>query len=295
MASLLETLQKRLAAPARKPVEQEINIEEVLKAKKGKGAAPSRGVAASQIGVGIARDIGEQALETQQQAGQLAAEGIAQQQAQVAEQAALGQEELASQQRIVEASLAAQGLKARTGLIGSEELAGQQRAAAAGTQLASMNNKATSALQSIAADKGITMNNIFSDVKTSDKELAFREDAADLEQKATLLALQDRSYLDELQRIGQARRLDDSIAFSEELTQTMYDNDMLDFMNSINFRAGQDMKERNLKDQLAKLGNDQIIQMADLAAQAKNQEALYTGVGQVITTGLDIAAKKKEG
>jgi hypothetical protein len=125
------------------------------------------------------------------------------------------------------------------------------------------------------------------------KQLEFRKDAAQLDEKATMLALSDKQYLDELNRIGQQRNLEDNIAFNKELQASVFGNEMSKVMDQYGFQADQNVKERDLKKQLAQLSNGQIIEMANAAAKAANMQATYTAAGNVATSALDYFSKDK--
>jgi hypothetical protein len=294
MATLLETLQKRLATPAQAPVAPKINIEEVLQAKKGKAAAPARGIQASAVGEAIAQDVGQQQLEQQQLAGQVQAAQLGEQQAGVEQAQDIAQQQLESQQRQFEAGQVAQEVGQLAGLAGAEQLAQQERAASDALKIEGMNNKAALAIQDLAANRNISRDNIFAQAKAEDKILSERDDASILEQQAFFLAMQDKDYLSELDRIGKQRLLEDEIAFNQEMRSSVFGSKFTEALDAMGFQAGQNVKSRDVKKQMADLTNGQIVELAQSNAKALNQRAVAQGVGTAVSTIATDLAKDEE-
>jgi hypothetical protein len=291
MATLLDTLQQRLASAPAPAAQPQLNIAEVLRAKKGKGGATQGGPAASSIGAGIAADVGQQQLAQQQQTGQLAAQQLGAQQTDLQQKQQLAQEQLQQNQRMFQGNVAGQVQQATVGSQAQEQLANQQRQANTELKVKDLNDKASLALQSLAAERKLTRDNIFSDARMDNKQLEFRQDAADLEQKAFVLALGDKEYLNELGRIGQQRNLQDDVAFNKEMQSVIFGNDLTKVMDQYGFQAGQNVKERDLKKQLAELSNGQIIEMANAAAKAANMQAAWSAGGSALSKGADYLAR----
>ena len=295
MATLLETLQKRLAgqgvqqtAPNVAPA---INIEEVLKAKTGKAVQP--GVQQSNVLQSITEESGQEQLKQQTQAGQLQAAQLGQQVQQLADTQKLAKEGLAAQNTQAQAGLTAQTQMQRTETQAAEQRAKVQRQAAEASKVAEMNNRATLALQQLTADRNLSRDQLFSDAKIDNKELAARKDSADLEQKAFLLAMQDRDYLDELNRIGVERNLTSKIEFDKQLADIVYGQNMASMLDDFGFTAAQKAKDRKISLDIARLGGNQIVDLARANAEQSNRRAAWEGVGKAASTAADYWAKQE--
>ncbi len=296
MATLLENLQARLASSP-KPVEPEpeMNLEEILQAKRGKAAiGGGASIGGSNVMSGIANDTAQNELAQQAQQGQVASAEIGGQVAQIDRSQQLGVDKLATQQRVGDADLAAKSQLERTATSTNEALSSQKRFAEEALKTTELSNRATLTLSALAAERSIARDNIFSNAKMENADLAQRKDAASLEQKAFLLAMSDKSYLDQLEKIGVDRNLRDAIAFDKEAHNLTYGHDLAALLQQFEFQSGQNTKERSMKEQLSTLSNGQIIQLADLAAKQANMQALWTSGGKVASAAVDAWMKNDE-
>lgn len=286
MATLFDTLQQRLSAAPAPTAAPKVNIAEILQAKQGKGGVQTRGVGASSVTAGIAQDAAQQQVQQQAQQGQLQAAQLVGQQGQVEQGQQMAQEQLASQGRQAEGKLTSEALGQRAETSGIEALAKTQRQAQDSLKTTAINDKASLALQQMVADRNISLDNIFAEARMENKELNQRSDASKLEQKAFLLAMQDKSYLDELNRIGQERNLRDTINFDKEMQSVVFGQNFAKALDAMGFQAGQNAKERDVKKQLAQMSNGQIIQLANMASSQANLQSMYQGAGELLKEGL---------
>ena len=294
MASLLDTLKQRLSgapqqAPA--PVAAPVDIDAILKAKQGK-AGSSVGPAASSQAAAAAQDIGTQQLAQQQQQGQMQAQQLAGQEAAVQQKEQLAKDQLASNNRLFQQKQTATAMGQRNALQGSEDLANMQRTAGEQLKTQELSNKATLALQELAAERNISKDNLFAGARMDRKELSQRQDAAELEQKAFLLSMSDKSYLDEINRIASQRQLQDNVAFNQEVSRLTFGDSMAKMLDEIGFQTTQNMDKRTLNEQLASLTNGQVIELANAAAQAANMQAAWTAGGTAISKVGEYYAKQ---
>jgi competence protein ComGC len=291
MATLFEQLQQRLAqAPAPAPTTPAPNIKEVLAAKTGKAIAPG-GIAASNVGAGIATDLSNQALQQQATAGQVQAANLGQQAAGINQASQLAQEKLATQARQFSSQQTAAGTQALNQLAAEGTITDQQRKATEDLKLTNMRNAATMTMQKLASDQDLARNDIFANAKYDTKVLADRSDAAELEQKAFLLALQDKSYMDELKRVGQERRLVSQLDFAAEAQKIALGNQMSQMLQELGFQAGQNLKESEFKEKLARMNANDVIMLGQLASTQANQRAMWEAGGSLIQAGAQGAAR----
>ncbi len=223
MPTLFDELQKKLgvsSTPALAAPQQQ-TIQNVLSAKSGKQTSGTGAPGASNLGEQSAIQQGQAA--SAQQAVQGAAQG-----------AAIGAaaDAQASKTATAKSALDSNATIANDALATAGSVATQQRGAAEaaatdsanfqeGQQTEVINVKADQALRQLAADHDLTVDNIFRDFHKSEQDLAFRKDAAELEQRGFLLAMRDKSYIDELNRIGSERDLSDKLNFKEEMNRVV--------------------------------------------------------------------------
>ncbi len=291
MATLLETLQQRLASQPAPAAAPSPNLEEIMAAKKGKAATAPAAPAGSNVMGDIMQAGSQAAVEQQAQAGQMAAQEIGQQASAVQQKQQLAQEGLASQQRQQSSQLASQAAGQRADVAAAEQDRQARLQAQEQSQTKELTDKATLAISQLASERGISRDNLFANARIENKELAARKDAASLEQKAFLLAMSDKSYLDELSRIGAERNLRDRDAFARAASDQAFGSEMSQLLAKFGFDAAEAAKDRTSKEKIAQLSNGQIIQLADAAARQANLQAQYEGIGKLATTGIDTYAK----
>lgn len=219
--SLADEIRKRLgssqaAAPAASQQDAAIAAFQAKTGKASGGGAPR----ASNLGEQSAQgqvDATQRQLQTQ---GALAAEALGAQQTAATDAARVAQRGLEAQRNTARADLAAAGAtagadRAASGAAFDARLGAQE--AAARRDVAAQYDKVT---RQLASDRGITVDELFSEFRQGSQELAWRKDAAQLEQRASQLALADRAYVDNLVRVGEEQRLNNDLQFqaaSQEL------------------------------------------------------------------------------
>ena len=142
----------------------------------------------------------------------------------------------------------------------------------------------------LASDKNVQLNDIFANFQRSNEELEFRKDGAELEEIAFNLAMADREYLDELSRIGQQRRLEDDVAFRQDLTRTALGDEMTETLKSIGFQEDLGQQRRDWEKILTQMGADFTVDLARSAIKQANTNAQWAAGGTIAGAGLDYAA-----
>lgn len=271
----MATLFDKLSQPAapQLPTNQQSRIEQLLAAKKGKIAAAPAPV--SNVGEQVAGDQAKTAL--QQQGLQTAIQGAAANVQRQGLEQDIAQQGAAQQQAF---DLQRQGMTAEANrnlgtLAGQEQMQTVELDAAKQRKLRSINSQAESQLRALAAQGRMDADDIFADFKRSNQELEFRQDAAQLEQLGTLLALQDRKYIDELNRIGEKRKLYDRSNWEKEKARVIYGETLDSLMRDLNFQRGEDVSNRDYQRQLAQIDIDTAISMAEAAMRDEATRAMW--------------------
>lgn len=287
MQTLFDSLQKKLGDNTLTPLApQQAGVAAALRAKSGKAGA-STSPAASNLGeAGAVANANAQAGQVQQ-AGQIQAANIGQQaQAQDAKVDA-AQQDMASQRRIAQQGLATQGQVASETRAANEGMALDKVDFDEGQRTELLNVKADQALRELASERGISIDNIFREFDRSEKELAFRKDAAQLEQTGFILAMRDKQYLDELNRVGAERDLQDKLNFQDEMNRIVLGDELDKLFDELNFKRGLNANQREWDSYIASLDVHSAISMANAAIQDDSRNQMISGVGNTAKAGVD--------
>lgn len=112
-----------------------------------------------------------------------------------------------------------------------------------------------------------------------------------LEQVASNLRLQDRQYVDNLQREGAKSRLQDSISFNEALKKSILEDNLALTQQFYKDKSALDLDDREWQKYIASIDVDAAMQMMRDDARFATEQATIQGVGSVLTTGIGIAGK----
>ena len=290
MATLFDSLQKKLSQPNDVPglglAPQQKTVADSLRAKAGKATAGA-GPRASNLGEQSAIATGTAALGQAQTAGQILSTQIG---AQVEDQRAKTQaaeNQLASNERIANTALANASQGANEAVAGQEQMALDSLGQNETLKVEQINTRADQALREMASERGIAVDQIFRDRDRSAKELAFRKDAAELEQVGFLLAMKDKAYVDELERIGAERDLSDKLNFQEEMQNVILGENLTLMLDQMGGKSALMADQRTWNEYLAKIDADAALALAQatLADEAKAQ--MISGVGNLAKAGID--------
>lgn len=110
-------------------------------------------------------------------------------------------------------------------------------------------------------------NQILNDLSQQKGELDLDKDRARLEQASFILAMGDKQYTDELQQIGQRRRLDNEADFNQEMQQLAFGNN-LDLLKS-KLASGDILaaSDREFNKAMSKLSIEDAIKIAQTEMQ----------------------------
>lgn len=141
---------------------------------------------------------------------------------------------------------------------------------------------------------------VLDDLGRNKESLDLQKDNASLEQVASSLRLQDKQYLDNLQREGNTRRLNNSLEFNEALTQSIFDDNQDLLEKNL---AGQSILNANQRDfskALAQMGANDAYSMFKTGQQTAQEQQMWQSIGALGTAGVGAygnmsdAADKKE-
>lgn len=126
---------------------------------------------------------------------------------------------------------------------------------------------------------------ILNELEREGRKLDLQKDAARLEQIGFNLRMNNKQYIDNLNRSGKTSRLEDAIRFEEELKRAIFD-DQIDLLNNdLSFRRLVDADERELARELSTISLQQAMEIASMQAEQINQTAKYNAIGQVVKGG----------
>lgn len=115
-----------------------------------------------------------------------------------------------------------------------------------------------------SADAQMRTTQLLSDLEGEKAKLGAAQDRAKLEQVAFGLAMADKQYIENLQTAGQRLRLDNDLAFREELSRAVF-GDTLDLMKeALDTQSILDMSNREFSERMAQLDIGHADRMADI-------------------------------
>lgn len=109
-------------------------------------------------------------------------------------------------------------------------------------------------------------------------ELDLRKRGAALEQAGFVARFNSQKYIDELQRRGQRRRLDNSLEFKTELYKEAWGDDLKMFKQGEEFKNMLAQDEAEFRKELADIDINMALDMARLAAKEQATAAAVSGV-----------------
>lgn len=294
MATLFDQLQQRLANPETSaPTQEQEATARLLRAKGGKAGGPG-GAKASAVGEGVAHAGVNAAAAQQGLAGSLMASQIGVARDAQAAQTATAEADLASQKRIAEGGMAAQAAGTREQIGTQVAISDAGRAANEEMKTAAITSSATIKLRELTTQRGIALDNLFADFKQSNQELEFREDAARLEELGFQMAMSDKSYLDELSRIGRQRNMDSELAFRQEMNDVILGGELSETIDELGFSAKFGAQQREWEKTLTEMGADAKIELARAMIRDDSKRAVVTGIGSAVGAAAAGAAENPD-
>ncbi len=281
MPTLLDAMKKIKAKPAAVQSQQEGLQQVARKAQTGKA---TRGGGAKVSGLGEQRAIGQAATAGEQQAMQGAGilQGLQQKLGQQTQQQEFQGKALREQGQQARADLALTGQMERGKIQQGEELAGQRIQARSEQEILQINHTANQALDRMASERGVQQDRLFTQFERGADDLADRKDAAELHQAAFMYSFANKQYCDELNRIGQERRLNDQNVWTEECQQVIWGSEL-----------DQTIETLKTQETIAMTGQEIALQIKqsniDLSIKIARQQTQQSAISNIIKGGGKVA------
>jgi hypothetical protein len=116
--------------------------------------------------------------------------------------------------------------------------------------------------------------------------LDLSKDKANAEQIGVTLRLGDQQYVSNLQREGAKARLDDDNTFKTEMLKTSLGDQQEILEKNLGNKSILDASDREFQKSLAQMGIDDAWAMFRADQRAGQQQAMWTGIGNVATAGV---------
>lgn len=125
------------------------------------------------------------------------------------------------------------------------------------------------------------VNAILNDVARNERKLDQHEKQARLEQAGFLLRIQNDDYINNLQRTGQLRRLNNEANFQEELRKAALEDDYQLYKDNIEFQKLMDADDRTFKTEINQMKLDQAWDIFQTQAKGEQMRNIFTGIGAI--------------
>lgn len=127
--------------------------------------------------------------------------------------------------------------------------------------------------------------NTLQDFSRGMRTLENREDIAAMEQVGFLARLENRQYIDNLQKAGRQNRLTDSLSFKEEAAKQMFANHERIVENDLAFQALIQANDRDFQMEVATIDLNAAMELANIAAKDAATQQAMSGVSSLIEGG----------
>lgn len=260
--------------------------------QKSTGKQVAGGPRTSNIGEQVLQDKAKAAQDTTRASAVTQASALQQSEQGVADKLAQGREQLASKGRTSEQGIIAGEQAAQMNVDFRADESEAKLSANEDANIKQINHKADQQLQQLASDRGVSLDSIFSKFSKSNKELEFREDAAELEQLAFNLRLRDNEYVDTINRVAKENNLEDELAFREESQKLIWGEEMASLMRDLGFKSDLNISAREFAQKLGKMDVNAAMAVYDSQQQAANSQMVIQGGTSALNAGLEYADEK---
>jgi hypothetical protein len=275
MPGLLDRIQQIGAAPK----SQQKGIEQLLRAKKGKAGAPS-GPAASGLAAQAAATAGGVAARQQTMQERLAGAKLTGAAQAAEEQQAFEQQKLAQQEQLAQQQMQTAGILGQERREAAQTESRMRTQSTEETRMAQLNSTANNRLRDLASQRGIKMNDIFANAAQERMDLELRQDAAQLETQAHLLAMQDKEYMAEMAKIAAEQGLRDEQAWETEAMRILAGRNYAETTKRLEAAAKEDAKKRqaDLEMSIEEFEVKGAIQRMEAAAKDDAEAKIMEGI-----------------
>lgn len=127
---------------------------------------------------------------------------------------------------------------------------------------------------------------LLNDLERDKSRLDLARDKSRLEQVGFQLRLQDKQYIDTLQREGEKRRLGDDAEFRKAMTETALGNNKQLLEKNLTGKSVIDASDQEFRKSLASMGASDAYNMFREDQKAAKQKAMWEGVGSLTSSGI---------
>jgi hypothetical protein len=163
---------------------------------------------------------------------------------------------------------------------------------AEGRSLQAATQKSQNAIADLASEGRNQTEDVFQQFRQGSQELAFRKDAAQLEQVAQTMALSDKKYVDELINIGTMRRLDDANEWQAEMERLTLGDKLDDLLKGLDFKVDLNADKRTFDEQMATMSSDLALQILGTQIASANAKQTLEGVTGLAKAGASAYANR---
>jgi hypothetical protein len=265
-----------------------------LRAKRGKAGGGLGAPKSSNLAEQAARSQGRAAMATQSLMGRMASTGAEQSAGQVKQKGDIQRKQLASQAKQTRANIGLAEQQQAMELQSAKMGAAKKRASSERMKIRQVNAAADQRIDALVAEKDLMIDDLFDQFARSEKELEFRRDGANIEQLGHELALRDRTYLDELSRIGRERELQDNLNFVEESRRLILGNEVDSLIEELDWRRAFDAKERDFNYKIKNMSFNDAYKVFEAETKAANQKAMWEGGVSVASSAGQMYTQQQE-
>jgi hypothetical protein len=123
------------------------------------------------------------------------------------------------------------------------------------------------------------------------KQLDLQRDKAAMEQVGFSIRLNDSQYLANLDREAKRSGILSDVKFREELNRAIFADEQSLFEDNLEFRAAMFADKVDFTEMMAKMDLDFAVDLARQDAKQASSEALWTGVGGLVSGGVSAAGQ----
>lgn len=291
--SLYDALQKRLnknnIGALSEAAKTDVGQQQAAIQAAGTGKAASDVPAAPSLAEQAAASGAFKGVQQAADAAASQASALGQAEQQEAAQTGLQQQALAEEMRQGQQQLAAQATTQRANLASQQSQAMQRLDSNEEMRREKITMEAEQAVANLLSNKKLTENDIWQSFQQDERELEFRRDQAAIEQMGTMMALRDRAYVDELDRIGRQRRLDDQLSFEKESARLALGDQLALYLDKLGWAEADLTDNLRFAEKLAQMDINQAWAMLKMASDAASAAQVASGVTGIASAGAQYA------
>lgn len=171
---------------------------------------------------------------------------------------------------------------------------GQQQQAAAQEQQTGQQLKSVEMQrQQNQVQTQLRVNQTLQDLEQGRGKMDMARYKAGLEQVGQDLRLQNRQYVDNLQREGSRARLDNELQFKEQLARSVFDDNQNLLTKNMKNKSILNANDREFAQAMARMGASDAYAMFRSEMKGSKEAAKYGALSSLITTGIGAAANYK--